>query len=874
MAKVIQRRRGSTIDHSAFTGALAELTVDTTKKTVVVHDGVTVGGNPLLRQDLSNISTTPLLVINGENVEADDLFLVYDVSVGVMKKITRAELNNAIERDALSNVSITGGTITGITDLAIADGGTGASTAGAAITNLGATTVGGSIFTLVNPSAISFLRLNANNTVSALSASDFRTAIGASASVGPLLPAAGTASAPAYSTSGDANTGIFFPAADTIGFAEGGVEAMRIGSTGTITLGAAPGAESLRVTPITNAVNYLEVTGGATGNGVTLSAQGANSNINIILTPKGTSAVGIGTATPSAKLSLQQTGLSANTAMFNSVSEHSNASVAFFDLDLYTVNTQAGGSTMLRFRKARGTLASPALVVADSVSGRLGSQIHDGATFYDNALINFSADGTPALNSTPGRIQIYTTPSGSTTVSERMRIAANGVISLGAAPGSESLRVTPVASAVNYLQITGGTAGNGVTLSAVGSDTNIGIILAPKGNIGVFSPAYNFTQYTSMYKDVSDTIFWSISNSAVNNLMKLAANGNFDITNNFAVVATTSAVNYLEAKGGATGSNATLSAKGSDTNVGMIFAGKGTGNTFFNNNGANQLVIGATASAVNYLEVIGAAEYDSVALFAQGSDSNINFSLNTKNFGSTVFYGNSNVQFEVAASVEPSTVNWLQVTGSATNSGPVLAAVGSDTNIDLNLTPKGSGTLKVFSTAKTTSVSRTLLVQDDSAIDGQPAIGFNAANVDTAGDSVSAIFKFYGLNNRFEFRNATDTAYVDAHAGTFVNASDYRLKENVQPSDVGLQAVLALSPVKFNWKSDNKGVIGFIAHQAQEVVPEAVTGEKDGVNPISGAPDFQGIKDSVMIAVLVKAIQEQQALITNLTARLATLESK
>lgn len=47
MATQIQRRRGTTAQHSTFTGALGELTVDTDKKTVVVHDGITAGGHPL-----------------------------------------------------------------------------------------------------------------------------------------------------------------------------------------------------------------------------------------------------------------------------------------------------------------------------------------------------------------------------------------------------------------------------------------------------------------------------------------------------------------------------------------------------------------------------------------------------------------------------------------------------------------------------------------------------------------------------------------------------------------------------------------------------------------------------------------------------------
>ena len=51
MARQVQHRRGSTADHNAFTGAVGEVTIDTTKKTAVVHDGVTAGGIPLARGD-------------------------------------------------------------------------------------------------------------------------------------------------------------------------------------------------------------------------------------------------------------------------------------------------------------------------------------------------------------------------------------------------------------------------------------------------------------------------------------------------------------------------------------------------------------------------------------------------------------------------------------------------------------------------------------------------------------------------------------------------------------------------------------------------------------------------------------------------------
>jgi hypothetical protein len=97
--------------------------------------------------------------------------------------------------DAINYMS----TLTLGTDLAITEGGTGASSASGARTNLGATTLGGNLFTITNPSAVTFPQFNADNTVSALSAASFRTAIGA-ASAGGVTSV--TASAPLASSGG------------------------------------------------------------------------------------------------------------------------------------------------------------------------------------------------------------------------------------------------------------------------------------------------------------------------------------------------------------------------------------------------------------------------------------------------------------------------------------------------------------------------------------------------------------------------------------------------------------------------------------------------------------------------------------------------
>jgi hypothetical protein len=86
------------------------------------------------------------------------------------------------------NTTGTASNVTGT--VAIINGGTGATTAANARTNLGATTLGGNLFTITNPSAITFPRFNADNTVSALDAATFRTAIGAGTGSGTVTSVA------------------------------------------------------------------------------------------------------------------------------------------------------------------------------------------------------------------------------------------------------------------------------------------------------------------------------------------------------------------------------------------------------------------------------------------------------------------------------------------------------------------------------------------------------------------------------------------------------------------------------------------------------------------------------------------------------------
>tara|TARA_Y100000389_G_scaffold200521_1_gene241145 strand:+ start:1495 stop:1719 length:225 start_codon:yes stop_codon:yes gene_type:complete len=69
MASRIKFRRGSTTEHASFTGAEGEITVNTTKDTLVVHDGATAGGFEMMRADLDNIGSTAIPAANITDID-------------------------------------------------------------------------------------------------------------------------------------------------------------------------------------------------------------------------------------------------------------------------------------------------------------------------------------------------------------------------------------------------------------------------------------------------------------------------------------------------------------------------------------------------------------------------------------------------------------------------------------------------------------------------------------------------------------------------------------------------------------------------------------------------------------------------------------
>ena len=129
----------------------------------------------------------------------------------------------------------------------------------------------------------------------------------------------------------------------------------------------------------------------------------------------------------------------------------------------------------------------------------------------------------------------------------------------------------------------------------------------------------------------------------------------------------------------------------------------------------------------------------------------------------------------------------------------------------------------------------------------------------------------------FDFYNSSGSRVgfiaINASDTTFSTSSDYRLKENVVTEWDATTRLKQLKPSRFNFIVDSDTTVdGFLAHEVQSVVPEAITGTHNEVDDDDN-PVMQGIDQSKLVPLLTKALQEQQATIEALTARIVTLEN-
>jgi hypothetical protein len=223
-------------------------------------------------------------------------------------------------------------------------------------------------------------------------------------------------------------------------------------------------------------------------------------------------------------------------------------------------------------------------------------------------------------------------------------------------------------------------------------------------------------------------------------------------------------------------------------------------------------------------------------------------------------------------------------TGGGNDSHIAIYNDGTTSNIASTYTSSGSYLPMAFQTGGT----ERMRINSTGVIGvGQDANGF--AQLQVKFDATTSANNFLGIgispaantsNAVFmRFYNATGNACGDitrngtSNAVLYNTSSDYRLKDSITPMVGALAKVQALKPVTWTWKDGGQAGEGFIAHEVQELVPSAVSGEKDAVDT-NGKPVYQGMDASYLVATLTAAIQEQQTIINDLKARIETLESK
>lgn len=265
----------------------------------------------------------------------------------------------------------------------------------------------------------------------------------------------GAAGTPAYTFTGDTNTGMWSPAADTIAFSEGGTEAMRINSSGNVGIGTNSPAERLTVNSASSefAIQWSGpgnewVLGSAANRGYIRNKTASVETLTILNTGN----VGIGTTTPTT--SLQVAGG-------------------------FITNNRFANPPVMQFDRAEGTASSPTAITSTSLIGAVQARGYDGSAYRTGANIFIYSDGAVSSISSPAYISFETTTSGSVTPSEKMRITSTGNVGIGEiapdyrldvngtfgfTPGAS---VTPVDNGDVVFELTNNTT---LTVKAKGSD--------------------------------------------------------------------------------------------------------------------------------------------------------------------------------------------------------------------------------------------------------------------------------------------------------------------------------------------------------------------------------------------------------------------
>lgn len=304
--------------------------------------------------------------------------------------------------------------------------------------------------------------------------------------------------------------------------------------------------------------------------------------------------------------------------------------------DFYARNFQTGGTNNLTIAGGANPVAPTLTAAGAGTDISIGMVAKGGGrtTFHNAAGQHLQVGGYSAAQVMTSNVRVYGGPDGANPTFIAEGVAENAGIDFTAkgtgtfvyrSNGGIQFVVGNVAASVNYLRASGAGTGGGAVLTAEGTDTNVSMNLRTKG-----------TGSIALQPGGRGTLL---------------------------VYATANSVNHFEMVPNVTGSPPILRAAGSDTNVSMRVDSKGTGSIDLRTGGSTSFLVDGVASSVNYIATTPSVAGTSPRFTSTGSDTNVNMLLACKGSGQ-LFIDTPGVNLRGAAGSTERRLSFVTTTGN------------------------------------------------------------------------------------------------------------------------------------------------------------------------------------------------------------------